>query len=156
MDLDHVSTCFWSREGFCRHPRIGNQEATPERCGPCGHFKPRTLVQVGNLPEPPRRSLLSRTASYLKAEVSLIAKGPVPNEEFVRRLETCNACPNLNRSEDPVQLGWCSKCGCGDRARAELTIKGRMPASSCPYHLWIKDDAPRAPLPDTLRGAIHA
>ena len=156
MDLDHVSTCFWNLEGTCRHPRIGNKEAVPERCAPCGHHRPKRLVQVGLPAEPRPRGLLAKAASWAKAEASLKLKGPVPNEEFVRRLETCNACPNLERSGNPTQLGWCSKCGCGERARAELTIKGRMPAATCPYHLWIKDDAPRVALTDTLRGAIHA
>lgn len=156
MDLDHVSTCFWNLEGTCRHPRIGNKEAVAERCEPCDSHRPKRLVQVGLSPELPRRSLLSKATSWAKAEASLVVKGPVTNDEFLRRLETCNGCPDLKRSEDPTKLGWCSKCGCGDRARAELTIKGRMPAATCPYHLWLKPDVPRVPLTDTLRGAIHA
>lgn len=97
-----------------------------------------------------------KALSYVKAEVSLALKGPVPKEQWIRRLETCNACENLDRSEAEGELGWCNKCGCGRAARAELTVKGRMPAATCPYHLWIKEEAPRAPLSEELRRAVDA
>lgn len=75
-----------------------------------------------------RRDLM---ASWLDAEQSLAADGPVSDETFAARVAECRTCPHLRtHRSDPV--GYCGECGCGAAARAMLTIKGRMPRATCP------------------------
>lgn len=92
---------------------------------------------------------MKKAKSWIVAEASKVFQGPVTDKVFERRLETCNACEHLERSSVEGQLGWCKACGCGRNARAELTVKGRMPKATCPRGLWENDQAPRAALPDT-------
>jgi hypothetical protein len=74
---------------------------------------------------------------YLKAEASRILY-KIPEVDVESRLKTCSECPKLSKSEKPGELGWCTACGCGTRARAELTIKATMPAATCPLGKWEK------------------
>jgi hypothetical protein len=148
MDMEPVD-CFWLRGTRCTHPRVGGKPCG----GPCEQIKPRNPGHAGrSVP----LTFAQKALSYAKAEASLLVKGPVGVDELVRRLETCNACDHLKRAEEPGKLGWCTKCGCGEKSRAELTVKGRMPAASCPFGLWRNEEAPRRPLSDELRSAIDA
>lgn len=141
-------TCFWDKSSTCRHPTIGNSPATPERCGVCPHFR---LDRVpGVKPSGPQMTLPHKVMQWAKAEASLVLEGPVSSEVFIRRLETCNGCEQLERASDPLLLGWCKACGCGKNKRAELTVKGRMPKATCPLNAWENDSALRVSLPDTL------
>lgn len=147
-------TCTHHVAGRCTNglalPIYGD-DPSPGVCAICPYSS-----EAGSKPqELPTRNLIQKGLSWAKAEGSLFLQGPVSTEDYVRRLETCNACPNLQRAESPSQLGWCSKCGCGDRGRAELTVKGKMPAATCPYDYWAKD-VPRSLLSDELRQAIYA
>lgn len=82
----------------------------------------------------PRPGVLSQAVSWLKAEASaLVAK--VPEEQYEARIAACRSCPELEPLPAP-QVGHCKACGCGRRARAELTVKGRMPGAKCPKKLW--------------------
>ena len=67
---------------------------------------------------------------YIRAEASLFKQGPVPLPIFEERKAACLTC----RGRDPAgdELGFCTKCGCGDRERARLSVKLHMPATSCP------------------------
>ena len=156
VDMDHVSLCYWSQEGMCRHPKIGNSPATSERCGQCAHFKPRKVAESGDLVESRKvKPFAQRAMSWVKAEVSMIADTPLQPAEYLLRLEVCNACPELKRAEEEDKLGWCTKCGCPEWSRSELTVKARMPKATCPLAMW-NESSQRLPLTDTLRGAIHA
>jgi len=156
MGMEHVRNCYWRQEEMCRHPRIGNSPAPEERCNQCAHFKapmyvPVSVPAVRNSPP----SLVNRAVSWVRAESSLVTHQPLTNEEYLLRLEVCNACPHLRRADEPEKLGWCTKCGCPEWNRSELTVKARMPASTCPLSKWTPDSE-KAPLTDTLRGAINA
>lgn len=76
---------------------------------------------------------MSRWYRYAKAEASRIVRGDVPEEQYQARLKACKACSELDAG-DPV--GWCKACGCGRRARAELSVKAKMPAATCPLDRW--------------------
>jgi hypothetical protein len=134
-------SCFWNKDGKCRHPGQGVAGRNVNYCATC----PRRISE--DLPGP---NILKKAASYVVAETSRMFQGPVSETVYKRRLEICNACDRLHRTDQPGKLGWCGACGCGHNARAELTVKGQMPKATCPKGLWDKEDAERAPLPDTL------
>ena len=66
---------------------------------------------------------------YLRAEISNIEQGPVSLPVYEQRKKI---------SHDP--LGFCTKCGCGANPRAQLTVKLKLPATSCPLDKW--DESP--------------
>lgn len=86
-------------------------------------------------PEPEAKSFLQKAVSYARAEVSLLTQF-ISEEDVRKRLDACRSCPSLEPSKEPDQVGWCKACGCGKKARAELTIKTRMPAATCPKGKW--------------------
>lgn len=115
--------------GKCLAGRYGGQPSL----GCC-----RVCLAEGNAtkpPEPAPSGFLARAASYIKAEASMAIAGPLNDAAYNQRIDTCNACTSLQREPAPL-VGWCSSCGCGTGARAELTIKGRMPAATCPLGKW--------------------
>lgn len=163
--------CFWDRDGLCRHPKLVGVEATEERCRQCSHFSraaqvpnhdgrnfedDKAKVDAWNSRKESfdkqdyqaSQSFLQKAASWAKAEISQVVRGPVDEETYRMRLETCNACFKLNRAPDAA-LGFCTACGCGQNARAELTVKGKMPEAKCPIGAWGNPAAPRTPLSDT-------
>ena len=78
---------------------------------------------------------------YLRAEVSNIEQGPVSLPVYEERKKICGDCPKRMFPEgysDP--LGFCTECGCGANPRAQLTVKLKLPATSCPLGKW--DEAP--------------
>ena len=79
--------------------------------------------------------------SYLRAEYSNIEQGPVSLPVYEERKKVCGACPHRmfpDGYHDP--LGFCTKCGCGANPRAQLTVKLKLPATSCPIGKW--DESP--------------
>lgn len=165
--------CFWDNNGTCVHPKIGRTPAFPERCGSCAMHR---LVQVGLPPfddkekvekfqqakretraeelaamKPKVPGVVTKALSWAKAEISRVVKGPVKDTEYQDRLEICNGCPKLQRSTEEGKLGWCGACGCGQRGRAELTIKATMPEAKCPLNAWGSLSAKRVPLPQKPR-----
>jgi hypothetical protein len=88
---------------------------------------------IRNLPEFTTKNI----KSYIRAEVSNINQGPVSLPVYEERKKICGACPHRTYAEgykDP--LGFCTKCGCGANPRAQLTIKLKLPATSCPINKW--------------------
>ena len=78
---------------------------------------------------------------YFRAELSNIEQGPVSLPVYEERKKICGECPERMFPEgysDP--LGFCTKCGCGANPRAQLTIKLKLPATSCPLGKW--DESP--------------
>jgi hypothetical protein len=86
--------------------------------------------------EPEKKGILAKAVSWIKAEASMIASGPLSDEQYALRIEQCLSCPLLDRHPDADRIGWCKACGCGRKSRAELTVKGRMPKSTCPKGRW--------------------
>lgn len=95
-----------------------------------------TLQRLGDHPCPGdqhQAGPLAKAVSWAKAEASRLIQGDVPEEQYQARLEACRTCQKLQAGE-PV--GWCGACGCGTRRRAELSVKARMPAATCPLGRW--------------------
>lgn len=88
----------------------------------------------------PEPSTLQKAASWAKAEMSQVINGPLPDEQYEARIATCRACDQLDAADAPL-VGHCKSCGCGKAARAELTIKARMPAATCPKGKWPRQPA---------------
>jgi len=80
-------------------------------------------------------SIFARAASWVKAEASVITQGELSDSDFGLRMAVCASCPALQPLPAPA-VGHCGACGCGNATRAELTIKGRMPAAVCPHGKW--------------------
>lgn len=98
-----------------------------------------SMERVGDAPcngDTPKSGLLSKAASWLKAEASLLIQGELPADAQASRRAACESCPRLIRSEDD-ELGYCGACGCGHNRRARLAAsKIRMPAAKCPLGKW--------------------
>jgi hypothetical protein len=140
-----MSACFWWSEGLCRHPKIGGGDAPESRCSECNSMK---LVGVTvERTAPHKQGLVAKGLSWVKAEASLLSCGPVAHDVLVARLETCNACTKLKRVDEEGKLGYCTRCGCGENRRSELTVKATMPLAKCPLALWDLPDSPKLPLP---------
>jgi hypothetical protein len=76
---------------------------------------------------------MSKWYRYARAEASRLVHGDVPDKEYQSRIDACRGCDQLKPGK-PV--GWCKACGCGQRRRAELSIKAKMPAAACPLNKW--------------------
>lgn len=83
----------------------------------------------------PPPSLWDKAKSWIKAEASVVTQGKLPDEQYEARIAACRACEHLDVRTEP-QVGFCKACGCGTGSRAELTVKGRMPAAKCPKGKW--------------------
>jgi len=81
----------------------------------------------------------ARAASWMRAEVSAIVGGALEGDALEARLDACRSCHRFEAAADAQQVGWCTACGCGKRARAELSVKARMPAATCPLDRWPRD-----------------
>ena len=83
------------------------------------------------------RNVTKNIRSYVRAEISNIEQGPVSLPIFEERKRICGECPHKKQVKgykDP--LGFCTKCGCGANPRAQLTVKLKLPATSCPLDKW--------------------
>ena len=78
---------------------------------------------------------IAQAMQYAKAEASRAVQGPLPAEKVEARLAACRTCEHREQVEERE---FCTKCGCGRRKRAELTIKATMPAAKCPLGKWDK------------------
>lgn len=98
---------------------VGKREPASEQAQPNGTF---------NAKRPSVRE-------YLRAELSLLREGPVSLPVFEERKVACLACTMRNPHPED-QIGLCGACGCGDRIRARLSTKLRMPKATCPMSRW--------------------
>lgn len=130
----HWSPCNVISGGCCAKGMYGGQPSLGT-CMQCPSREPGPVQVTIKATEPPRQNLLQKAVSYVKAEVSALVSS-IPDEEIEKRLDACRDCPKLMRSVNPGELGWCGACGCGNGARAELTVKTKMPAAKCPLNKW--------------------
>lgn len=72
---------------------------------------------------------VKQAASYVMAEIS----PRLTDKKVESRLRACASCDKMK-----VVGGkrYCDMCGCGHRARAELTTKARMSGAECPLGKW--------------------
>lgn len=86
---------------------------------------------------PERVISLGNAVAWARAEASLALEGPVSPEILEARTAACRACPELATETEPRDaIGFCKACGCGTGARAALSVKLTMPASTCPKSRW--------------------
>ena len=86
-------------------------------------------------------TLVEKAASWIRAEASMVISGKLSDADYGARIAACRACEHLSPLPDP-QVGFCTGCGCGKSPRAELTVKGRMPAAKCPKRKWPETQTP--------------
>lgn len=95
-------------------------------------------VPTAPKPERTKGEQEAAIASYLRAEGSLWTQGPVSLPIYQERKSECMVCPFRQASGD--EIGFCGKCGCGDRERARLSTKLWMPLAVCglqgPLRKW--------------------
>lgn len=129
MNCEHWRDCNVPGGGCCDAGLYGG---TPS-LGTCR----RCLAGPGlpKQPVPQQPTLLGKAISYLKAEVSAIVS-KLSDDEYQARLSQCRTCKFLSPSDKEGEIGWCKGCGCGQNSRAELTVKAKMPAATCPLKKW--------------------
>lgn len=112
------------------------------------HSEPISLDE-----EPTRQITAENVKGYLKAEISLHLKGPVSNEVYERRTAICMGCSERRNPESKKdRIGYCNACGCGTGKRAALSVKLKMPESSCPLSLWSSTEGVK----DGIRSKLKA
>jgi hypothetical protein len=126
--------CGVSGGGCCRKNMYGGQPSIGI-CMQCPERDPGKVELTVRQTEKPVGGLLSKAVSYIKAEASALISS-ITDDKVERRLEACSQCPDLLRSANPKEFGWCKSCGCGKGARAELSVKAKMPAATCPRNKW--------------------
>lgn len=109
-------------------------------------------IEVASAAQRPGRTL--RMAwSYLRAELSAMIRGPVSEAVYQQRMGACMDCPR--RIATPLdEVGFCGACGCGQTPQSALTVKGRMPAATCPLPQprWMAADGAGATWGGVLAG----
>lgn len=139
----------------CKHWASGHciigHDAT--KCDICKHREVRATIGIPanvarRLPQVPKASLktkvaavMRKAASWLNAEASVLIEGKLADADYEARIAACRACEHLSPLPEP-QVGFCGGCGCGKSPRAELTVKGRMPAARCPKRKWPETQTP--------------
>lgn len=134
INCQYWSSCKVVGGGCCALNLFGGKPSLGT-CRRCQKRVPLTADGVEIEIEPEPKSLVEKAASYIKAEVSNVVSS-IPEEAVELRLAECRQCPSLKPSTNPSELGWCSACGCGQSPRAELTVKAKMPAATCPKNKW--------------------
>lgn len=82
----------------------------------------------------------SKVSDYVKAEYSLVTKGPVSLTVLEDRKQKCLSCEHLIKRPEIDEIGFCGACGCGERKRAVLSVKIQMPDYECPVKKWGKSE----------------
>lgn len=131
------SECDVTGGGCCRIGLFGGKPSLGTCMNACRQRKPVQGDEAVDepAPAPVPRSMLSKAISYIKAEVSAVTS-TITDDEVAARLDACRSCSSLTPSKEQGQVGWCNSCGCGQGRRAELTVKSRMPAATCPLNRW--------------------
>ncbi len=83
----------------------------------------------------PRPKFADKISGYIKAEASQVLHGPLDDQKYQARIAHCLSCTALDKKDAPL-VGHCTECACGKSRRAEMTVKARMPYSTCPRKLW--------------------
>jgi len=94
-----------------------------------------TNPESGEKP-PFHKRIIKNVKAYIEAEASLANYGELDDKQYDARIRLCLSCDELKQTYD--EIGHCGACGCGISKRASLTVKGRMPLSTCPKNKWAK------------------
>lgn len=138
IECDNWSQCGVRGGGCCAAGHYGGRPSLGV-CGQC----PNRLVQgtpvALSIEQTASVGFTSRAGAYLAAEAKQAIQGPASDADAAARLAICLACPDradtLEGATDPAG-GFCTKCGCGGRPRAALSVKTRLAGSSCPLGKW--------------------
>ena len=80
---------------------------------------------------------IANAIQWGKAELSMLARGPVEDSVRDARRAVCMGCPDRRELADmPDDVGFCSRCGCGASDQARLSRKTSMPGNHCPLGRW--------------------
>lgn len=94
---------------------------------------PQAQAKLEAAPEPQREVSLRNVGSYLSAEAGLHLHGPVADEVYEQRKAACMGCDRrVTVDRLPDEIGFCGRCGCGVSEKSRLTVKLRMPGTTCP------------------------
>jgi hypothetical protein len=75
--------------------------------------------------------------SFVRAQKSVLGEGNVSLEVYQERKKICGKCPHREHVDGYTdELGFCTKCGCGANPKAQLTVKLKIPKTSCPINKW--------------------
>ena len=86
--------------------------------------------------QPFHKRIIKNVKAYIEAEASLANYGELDDKQYDARIVLCLVCEHLKQTYDDI--GHCGACDCGISKRAALTVKGRMPLSTCPKNKWAK------------------
>jgi hypothetical protein len=90
----------------------------------------------------PQKSQVELAAQYARAELTHATQGPASEADAAARLAICMACEHravtYKEQTDENEVGWCTKCGCGNNKRALLTVKVTLAGVECPLAKWGK------------------
>ena len=96
----------------------------------------KETVSVVSIAKPEQhQSLVGKAVLWAMAEASQLMHGPLEDAAYQARIDACKACEAFDAQAAP-QIGYCKACGCGQNARAELSVKARMPGATCPKNKW--------------------
>lgn len=129
IDCPNWLDCGVPHGGCCKANRYGGHPSLGT-CGVCLTIQ-RTEQEAAAENAP---SLLEKAGSFLRATASAVLSS-LPDDEVEARLAACRGCEAL-KPLAPPQVGHCLACGCGESSLAELTVKARMPAATCPKKKW--------------------
>jgi hypothetical protein len=104
-----------------------------EQIANIGNPQPAPGVEVP--PDAAAPSLVNKAILWAMAEASQLMHGPLEDAAYQARIDACKACDAFDPKQAP-QIGFCKACGCGQNARAELSVKARMPGATCPKNKW--------------------
>jgi hypothetical protein len=99
---------------------------------------------------------LENMKQYARAELTHATQGPASEADAAARLAICMACEHraveYKGMTDAGNIGWCTKCGCGNNPRALLTVKVTLAGVECPLAKWGKVNGTGA----TVASAVDA
>ena len=85
-------------------------------------------------------SAMAQATQYARAELTHATQGPASEADAAARLAICMACPDraveYKGMTDAGDVGFCTKCGCGNNPRALLTVKVTLAGVECPLKKW--------------------
>jgi len=135
IECEHWEDCGVANGGCCAHGVFERPSF-----GVCRNLckyntsleNPEPIEGIEKLPLYKR--VMKNIKSYVEAEASLANMGELDSEQYEARLNMCRSCEHLKKTYDEV--GHCKACGCGISKRAALTVKAKMPLSTCPRNKW--------------------
>jgi len=127
IECPNWSDCGVTSGGCCAAGRYGGHPSLGT-CRVCLTIQGEAIAQA----ETP--GFMEKAISFARAAASTVLSEISP-EEIEERLAACRGCEALRPMPAP-QVGFCLSCGCGEHPLAELTVKAKMPAATCPRKKW--------------------